>query len=198
MKLANIVSTDKINVSEDFNVVKTMDNIIHGLPTLVIGYYFCKKTFPEFNITNTHIKENIYWTFRKTEKRDKHEEDIYWFISKIYEDLASEVSYVFFDPIQQKRKTLYKIVRKLYSLKDPITYIHGEMIYIYGEKLIFGIDLILLKYMSFDICKIKDKIKSKSSVFLGDNKILIEYKKDVGKLGDRVKYIPYIYSIRNG
>jgi hypothetical protein len=198
MKLANIVSTDKIKVSEDFNVVKSMDDIIHGLPTLVIGYYYCKKTFPEFNITETKIKENIYWTFRKTEKRDKHEEDLYCFISKIYEDLASDISYVFFDPIQQKQKTLRKILKKLYTLKHPITYVHGEIVYIYGEKIVFGIDLNLLKYMSFDICKIKDKIKSKSSVFLGDNKILIEYKKDVGKLADKARYIPYIYSIRNG
>jgi hypothetical protein len=38
MKFANIVTNTQINVSHDFNVVESMDEIIHGLPTLIVGF----------------------------------------------------------------------------------------------------------------------------------------------------------------
>ncbi len=75
---------------------------------------------------------------------------------------------------------------------------HGDMIYIYGDKLIFGLDLKLISYMKMNSIKIKNKIKSISTVFLEDNNIFIEYKKNVGKLGNQVRYIPYFYSLIHG
>src|ERR1035437_9321310 len=113
MKIANIVSKTKISVSDEFNVVKTMDEINHSLPTLVVGYDYVKKTFPEFDITNIQLKENVYWTFKKTEKRDKFEEDMNWFIYKAYHELVKNISYIFVDPIQYDNKTLIKITRKI-------------------------------------------------------------------------------------
>ena len=198
MKLANIVSTDKINVSKDFNVVKTMDEIILGLPTLVIGYQYCKKNYQNFNITEKKLGPDLYWTFRRTEIRDKHEEDLEWFITNTYQELINKVNYIFVDPIQYPKRKMMKILRKIYSLTDVVTYLDGEMAYIYGENLVFGIDLSLLRYMGLDSNKIKDKIIQKSSVFLTGDKILIEYKKNVGRIGEQIRFLPFIYSISNG
>jgi hypothetical protein len=198
MKVANIVSTSNIKVSDEFNVVKAIGEIIHSLPTLIVGYDYVNKHYPNFDITNIKLDENLYWTFKRTERRDKFEEDLEWFKTKVFEDLTKQVNYVFVDPIQRKTHVLWKIVRKIANLKHKITYIQGEMVYIYGDNLIFGIDLKLLRFMSMNIDKIKDKIKQISDVFLDDNKILIEYKKNVGKLGDQVRYIPFLYSVSNG
>src|ERR1035437_2217367 len=198
MKVANIVSTSNIKVSDEFNVVKAIGEIIHSLPTLIVGYDYVNKHYPNFDITNIKLDENLYWTFKRTERRDKFEEDLEWFKTKVFEDLTKQVNYVFVDPIQQKTHVLWKIVRKIANLKHKITYIQGEMVYIYGDNLIFGIDLKLLRFMSMNIDKIKDKIKQISDVFLDDNKILIEYNKNVGKLGDQVRYIPFLYSVSNG
>ena len=71
------------------------------------------------------------------------------------------------------------------------------MIYIYGDNLIFGIDLKLLHFVGLDINKIKYKIKTKSIVFLGESEILIEYKNYIDELGLQVKYLPFLYFIRN-
>ena len=198
MKVANIVSTSKVSVSDEFNVVKAMDDIIHGLPTLIVGYDYVNKHYPDFDITDICLGPDLYWTFKRTERRDKHEEDLIWFITKAFEDLTSKVNYVFVDPIQQKTKVLWKILRKIAVIENKVSYVHGNMIYIYGENLIFGVDLKLLHYMGMNTDKIKTKIKQISSVFLDDNKILIEYKKNVGKLGTQVRYIPFLYSIKNG
>jgi len=198
MKVANIVSTNKVSISNEFNVVKTMGDIIQGLPTLIIGYDYVNKHYPKFSITNPVLDYNLYWSFKKTENRDKFEEGLNWFIHKVYENLTKGVSYVFVDPIQYNNKTLIKIVRKIKSIKNPITYVHGEMIYIYGETFIFGVDLKLLRYVGINVNKIKDKIKKISNVFMDDSNVFIEYKKNVEMLDNQVRYIPYLYSIING
>lgn len=197
MKIGNIVSTSTVKAPEDFNVVKTMTEVIEGLPTLVIGYDFVDKAFPNFDITERALKLNVYWTFKRTEKRDKYEEDLSWFISNTYKELTDKLLYVFVDPIQYKSKSLIKIIRKISSLTKPITYVNGEMVYVYGDNIVFGIDLKLLRYMSVDVVKIKDKIKFISDEFLDDGKILIEYIKHGELLGLQARFIPYLYSIRN-
>ena len=197
MKIANIVSKTKINVNEEFNLVESMDEIIHGLPTLIIGFDYVNKHYPDFDILNSELEPNVYWTFKKTERRDKHEEDLIWFENKVYSDLAKTIKYVFVDPIQYNKKSLIKIIRKIYSLDKSITFINDKMIYIYGDNLIFGIDLKLLHFVGLDINKIKYKIKTKSIVFLGESEILIEYKNYIDELGLQVKYLPFLYFIRN-
>ena len=195
MKIANIVSKSNIDVSDDFNVVKTIEEKIHGLPTLIVGYDYARKLFPDFDMTKIQIEKDIYWTLKKTEKRDKFEEDLNWFIYKAYHELVKNISYIFVDPLQYKKITLIKIVRKILAIKNLTSYINGDMIYIYGEKYIFGIDLKLLKYMGQDVIKIKDKIKKHSGVFLNDSQILIEYKNSIEILDGKVRYIPYLYTI---
>lgn len=198
MKIANILSTIKIEAPEDFNIVKSSSDLIDGLPTLIVGYDYVNKHYHDFDITNIKLEPNLYWTFKKTEKRDKFDEDLRWFIRKVYEDLTDKLIYLFVDPIQHKPKTLRKIVKKILSLNDVITYQHNEMFYVYSDNLIFGIDLKLLKYLGFNTDKIKEKIKSISNVFLIDDEILIKYKKCIETLNNRVRYIPYLYFIRNG
>ena len=197
MKIANIVSHQKVNVSQEFNVVESMDNIIHGLPTLILGFDYVNKHYPEFDVMDRKLGENLYWTVKRTEKRDKYEEDLSWFVTKVLTDLISEISYVFVDPIQYNSRTIRKVIRKFHSMENKITYQNGQMLYIYDEKIIFGVDLKLLKYIGLDYNKIKEKIISKSSVFLTNDKILIEYKKTVEELDNQVRYIPYLFSITN-
>jgi hypothetical protein len=197
MKIANIVSHQKVNVSQEFNVVESMDNIIHGLPTLILGFDYVNKHYPDFDVMDRKLGENLYWTVKRTEKRDKYEEDLSWFVTKVLTDLISEISYVFVDPIQYNSRTIRKVIRKFHTMENKITYQNGQMLYIYAEKIIFGVDLKLLKYIGLDYKKIKEKIIRKSLVFLTNDKILIEYKKTVEELDNQVRYIPYLFSITN-
>jgi hypothetical protein len=197
MKIANIVSKTKINVSQDFNVVDSMDKIIHGIPTLIVGFKEICTLYPDFDILERKVDENIFWTCQKNEKRDKYEEDLEWFVNKVYSDLTADISYIFVDPINYNKKTILKLIRKIYSINNKITYQHSKMVYIYGDKFIFGVDLKLLDYVGYDSDKILTKIKRNSSVFLGGYEILIEYKNLITELDGQVRYIPYIYSIKN-
>ena len=195
MKVGNIVSTTNIKVSEEFNVVKSIDDIIVGLPTLIVGWEYVHKNYPKYDITDREISPNLYWTFKITEKRDKHESDIQWFVNKSYSDLVSNITYVFVDPIQYNNREIRKLIRKIKSLKNPISYVNGEMIYIYGENFIFGVDLKLLKYLSINTEKIKNKIKN-LSVFSLENGVKIQkYDNFINGLKNEKKYIPFLFSI---
>lgn len=197
MKIGNIVTQTSLDISNDFNVVKSIDDIIPGLPTLIIGWDYIKKKYPDYDIIDRKLDENLYWTFKKTEKRDFHEEDIYNFKQKIYNDLIDKVNYVFIDPIITKRKTIKKILKKL-SSGELVSYQHDDMIYVYIENIIFGVDLSLMDFIFLNKDRIILKIKQKSKYFLTKSNIFIEYKYIVENLDNQVKYIPYLYSIENG
>lgn len=196
-KIANIVSDNTIDVSEIFNVVKTMDEIQHGLPTLIVGLDLADKLYPDFDITDICLAPNVYWTFKKTQKRDKYAEDLNFFVNKVYYGLLKGVTYYFVDLIQNKTKTLKRIIQKIREFKHVTTYIHNDMIYIYSNNLIFGIDLKLARYIGMDVDKLIIKIKSISNVFLTYDEILIEYKKNLEEMDLQARYIPYLVSIIN-
>ena len=196
-KIANIVSSTNVNVSDLFNVVKTMDEIQHGLPTLIIDYDYVVKHYPDFDITNMLLEPNIYWTLKKNQSRDKHNEDLNIFINKVYEDLFKKITYFFVDVIQYQRKSIVKTIRKIHSIKNKYTYFHKDMVYIYGDNLIFGIDLKLLKFIGLDTNKVKNKIKSSSVVFFDENEILIECGQNLEEIDYKIRYIPYILSLKH-
>ena len=197
MKFANIVTNTQINVSHDFNVVESMDEIIHGLPTLIVGFDIADKLYTNYDMGYKKISDNIYWTTKRTENRDKHNFELEWFKFFVYNELVKDISYIFVDPIQYNKKTILKILKKIYNSTNKISYHHKDMIYIYADKLIFGIDLKLLKYIGLNETKIKDKIIKLSSVFLRDSDIFIEYKNIIEDLDNQVRFLPFLYSIRN-
>lgn len=198
MILGNIVSTTKINVSDDFNVVKSMDEIIHGLPTLIIGFDIAVKSYPNLDVILRKADENVYWTFKRTEKRDIFEEDMYNFTHLCYYSLVSDIAYYFIDPLSLSKRSIKKIIRKIKLFNNPIIYRNDDMVYIYGEKLIFGLDLSLLEFVGLKKERVLSKLSKINQVLLGDNQIFIEYKKRVENLDNQVKFIPYLYSIDHG
>lgn len=203
MKLANIVSNTKEDVSEEFNVVKSLDEIIQGLPTLIVGWDYIKANYPEYNMLERKLDNNLFWTFKKTEYREQHDEDIYNFSRNTYKNLVKNVKYYFFDFISLNNISIRKILKKLY-ISELTSYHYTDesrnidMVYIYSEKIIFGIDLNQLEYIGFTKEKILSKIIIKSKTFLDENVIFIEYEKGIEFLDNKIKYLPFLYTIKNG
>lgn len=198
MKIGNILTTQKIEVPEEFNIAKKESDLIEGIPTLYVGFDYVDKHFPNFDITDRCLGGDKYWTFKRTEKRDYFEESLQWFIKKAYQTYVDKSIYLYVDPINYRGKTFKKILRKIFSTENIITYAVNDMAYMYGDDYIFGINFKVLNFMGVDVEKVKHKIKSISMVFLEGSDILIEYKKSISILNDKSRYIPLLYSIRNG
>jgi len=197
MKIANIVTTNKVDVTDDINVVNDIKDIIEGIPTLVTSYQWLIKNYDDYDLYNKKLDDNLYWTFARTERRDIFTNDVENFITIANKKLIENISYIFIDFIQYHPSTIKKIVKKIITLKNKIAFKHKDMIYIYGDNLIFGVDLDLINYMGYDSKMIENKIKTKCDVFLEDSEIFIEYKDNMERLNHSVKYIPYLYYIKN-
>lgn len=195
MYVANIVTKTNLNIDKYFNIVQSIDEIIDDLPTLVIGWDIVKTINPNADFIDKKLSNNIYWTFKKTERRDIFEEDLYYFIKHSYNLLIKNIEYIFIDLILFSDSELKTTFKKIKKSPKVIGYKYNNMLYLYTDKTIYGFDLKLLKYLDLDSDKTIEKIKSYCSVFLTDTNILIEYKDIIEMLNNEVKYIPYIYSI---
>ncbi len=198
MKIANIVTSNKVDVTSDINVVKNIEDIIDGIPTLVTSYEWVSENYTDYDIYDKKLGDNLYWTFARTERRDIFANDVEEFITLVNQDLVKKVDYIFMDLILFHPTTIKKIIRKIFSLSNKIAFKHKEMVYIYGGDLIFGIDLSMMEYMGINVTTVENKIKRICKVFLEDSEIFIEYKDNMERLDHSVKYIPYLYAIKNG
>jgi hypothetical protein len=198
MFVGNIVVQSKINIDKYFNVVESMDDIIHGLPTLIVGWDIVKTTNPDVDFINRKLSDDIFWTFKKTERRDIFENDLYDFIHYCYNLLIKDINYEFIDLIQLTESELKITFKTIKKSTNAVGYIHQNMLYIYTENTVYGLDLNLVNYLDYNLLETLTKIKSYCSVFLDNDEILIEYKDIIDMLNNEVKYVPFLYSIEHG
>jgi hypothetical protein len=197
--IGNIITSDSLKVDENFNVVDSLNDIIEGIPTLIIGLDNVKKLDTKLNFVDRKLDDLTYWTFSKKEKRVLFEEDLFYFIENSYKHVKDSVEYIFIDFILFSDRKVSKIFNKIKESNNNITFVNERMVYIYSEKYLFGIDLKQVEFLGYNLDLFLVKIKELSMVFLDNSEILIEYKNNLGMLDDEVKYIPLLYSInKNG
>jgi hypothetical protein len=195
MIIGNIVSESKIIAPTELNIVESIDEIDNNFPTLIVGWDFVEKKYPDYDITNRKISNRLFWTFKRSEKRDSHEEDLFFFINYCYQELISKIEYIFVDPIHFSQKMIKKCIRKFYSFNKIYTFEDNDMYYVYSNNIILGIDLFLLKYMKLNHIKVLEKIKKKSIIILSGDEIKKEYKKHLDRINDSLRYLPFLYSL---
>jgi hypothetical protein len=144
------------------------------------------------------LDQIFFWTFKRSEKRDWFEEDLFNFTEHSYKSFISNTTYIFLDLIIFSKKKVIKILRKIYSSSHIISYEHDSMIYIYLDNFIFGIDLNQLMFLDMNVEKIKTRIKRVSSSFLTKEDIFIKYKTRIEYLDNQWKFVPYLYQKENG
>lgn len=197
MLIGNIVQNNPKKSYKNFNVVNSLENIIEGLPTLVIGWDIVKTINPDADFLNRTLGNNINWTFNLTERRDLHEEDLYYFIKNCYNNLISEIEYVYIDFLLVSDNEVKYIFKSLNNKNNVIGFNHQNMVYLYSDNIIYGINLNVIKYVGRDVNKLFIYLKDLCDVFLLDNEILIEYKDYMDVLNNEIKYIPFLYNIKN-
>ena len=95
--LANIYTKSKLDIEPFFNVVDDENKLIDGIPTLIIGWDSVKSLYGDINILDKKVKDNIYWTFGKRERRNVMEVDVQKFKRKAMSIVSNNVKYKFFN-----------------------------------------------------------------------------------------------------
>lgn len=195
MIIGNIFSTTKVIVPSEFKVVDNLDKIDTSLPTLIVGWEYIDTNYPSYNILDRTLEPGLYWTFKRTERRELHDEDLYNFFTICYQKLVEKITYTFIDPIHFPIRMIKKCIRKFNSMEYVVTFENNDMYYIYSDNVILGIDLFLLKYMQLNCSKIISRIKNKSNIVLSGDEIKKEYSHNLSMLNNDFKYIPFLHSI---
>lgn len=200
MNIANIVYNRKFECPDNINIVKTFEEADKRLPTLVIGWKAARDVIGnEFDITEKIYNDRLHWTFAMTENRNEFEHDIPEFIKYAHQYLVKDISYQLVDPIQEKDEFISRTVKNISKIKELTGYIHKNgMIYIYGNKTIFGFDLKFYKFKYGSARKTKEHLENAIGCSLLDSNILIDYKDDLENLDNGIRYLPYLYHLKNG
>ena len=141
-----------------------------SIPTLIIGKKNAEKLFGVENIKvlNKQIKENLYWTFSKFERRSEYEKDIEAFYSTVFSSIMKKLKYtalnIYTLPYSKIRNSINYINNKTCKKVALITNNH---VYINFETTVLGISIDELNYIGIT--------KDKFVTFLKKNNIVIYY-----------------------
>ena len=142
MYLGNIVTTCVIK-EDKFRIYPNIESINKDLPTLIVGWDITKELMGDkVSILHKKINEKLYWTFSPKERKVDYDKDIISFKKLCYNNIGNDIPYVYLDILHGKLHINKKIIQKIYTLTDPISYISkNNMLYIFGENIMFGVDL---------------------------------------------------------
>lgn len=192
--IANILTNKKFVNSELYNIVNEKDKLIDGIPTLVIGWGFTKKMYPNANILNWSIDNNIYWTYGKREKRSRYEENIEKFRQFAISNFIKSVKYKFYNLLIINNDEKEYIISLLLKNDGSIVYINYNMVYILdnNKDLVIGFSLRDIDYIG------KDRKKILSLIFSNKKNIIVDIKETLSwetkNLLNNCGYvIPYLY-----
>ena len=147
--IANILTDEPFEGSEFYNITNDKDLIIKGIPTLIVGWEKVKELYPGTSIIEWKVKDGVYWTYGKYEKRDRYEENVKKFMDMTFKNCVESVRYVFFDVLLYGENKISGFIDTLRGNNVQIgtnvktAYASDNMLYVYIETTgtVYGISL---------------------------------------------------------
>jgi len=194
-KLGYIVTDKKINGIKDFvEVVNDISLADSTKPVLLVGLENAKKNINNFSILEKKVNDNLFWTFKKTEKRVDFENDINYFYKFIINNITRNIKYYYINILNLKYNKIKKLYNILFSGEKKYIYISNNMLYILYNGNVLGISISILEYIKIDTKKFFRKLYS------NQNNIICTNASDCVKsikaeIGNKKYVVPYFMSI---
>lgn len=193
--LANIYTKSKLDIEPFFNVVDDENKLIDGIPTLIIGWDSVKSLYGDINILDKKVKDNIYWTFGKRERRNVMEVDVQKFKKKAMSIVSNNVKYKFFNILtakNDKKKSFYALLK---DTRRKTIFSFNNMLYIYvdGTDTVVSISLRDVDYIGGDVKKIFSTLYNNKFVKVANDNDLKDTNAKLFFKGN-IYLIPYIFS----
>lgn len=173
--IANIITDGFFENNGLYNVIKDKEALIKGIPTLVIGWTKTKALYPNANIIEWKISDNLYWTWGNRERRDRHEMDIERFKNIAIKQFIKPIKYTFLSVLTASDNTFNKFMSSISNEQKKTIYIENDMVYICynGNPNIIGTYLLDFDYIGYD------KKLFFSKMFANHNNIIIKNGQDI-------------------
>lgn len=195
--IANIITNNKFEASAFFNITSDFESVNKKIPTLIIGWGLVKTLFPEQNILDFKITEDISWTFSKREKRFQYEKDILLFTDNVIKKLEKKINYRFFNYIlstQERREAFINYINK----GNCYIYHNSRFLYIYSalDMVTIGISLNDLSYIGININDfIKSLNRNNNNVIYNNLKFIDE--NSLWLIKENIKAAAYLNYLKN-
>lgn len=179
--IANILTNRKFSECELYNVVSDKKDLIEGIPTLVIGWEYTKKKFPEANILDWQIDNKTFWVFGNRERRQRYEETIIKFRKYVINNLVKSIKYKYISLIH-KDENHYRLNSLFKNECELNIYIKNDMIYIASndKKIVYGVSLKECDYLGIDRKEVLKRIyQSKNNIINTKDSLSVEIKSDL-------------------
>lgn len=194
--IANILTDEQFNDAELYNVVRDSNDLIPGIPTLIVGWERTKSEYPDASIIEDKVSDNVYWTYGKYERRDKYETNIKKFQDLSFKKFVDSLDYVFYDVLLSTAEKLDSFLTSLLSEPTKTVYVIRDMMYIYysGTNKVVGLSLRDCDY-------IEDTLKKRifSAIYNSKTINLLKNNDEISrevrlKAKGRAYILPYLYS----
>lgn len=189
--IGNIITDSKIDDVVLYNVVKSKENIIKDIPTLIIGYKKVKTIYNNFSMLDWKVEDNVYWTYGRRERGERYYDDLEKFKKLCFKNMIKTVKYYLFNVLIEDVERKKKFLSFLKDKNVKTVYIDNDMAYIYnGNKHVIGFSLRDVEYSGGNKKKtlsilLKNKVINSKDVFT--NEFAYSFK--------NIPYIiPYLYS----
>lgn len=193
--IANILTDKPFISSELYNIVSDKNMLIDDIPTLIIGWEYTKKIYPNASILNWEINDNTFWTYGKREKRSKYEENIENFKKLSLEKFVKSVKYIFYNLLTISEDDKTYLSSLLRNSNGTVIYIKCDMVYILDKikGCVIGFSLRDIDFLNGNRSIVL------SCIFKNKNNIIIDninnLSLDVKTLLNKCLYvIPFLYS----
>ena len=147
--IANILTEKKFSDYELYNVVSDKASLIDGIPTMVIGWEYTKKMFPEANIVDWIVEDGVYWTFGNREKRSVYEERMAKFKELAIDSFIKSINYRFISVITSKKEEIADFIGKVETEGGATAYYTNGFVYVYipSSCVVYGLSLREMDYV---------------------------------------------------
>ena len=169
--------------------------MIGGIPTLVVGWEYTKKLYPEASILNWEIGNNVYWTYGNREKRNKYEENIVKFRQLALTKFIKSVKYKFYGLLTTTDEEKDYILNLIGKDSGSFIYMNYDMVYIFDveNNIVIGFSLRDIDYMG------KERKGIFSKIYRNQNNNIIDIKDSLtwdtkNALRNCNYVIPYLYA----
>lgn len=169
-KLGYIYSKNKLRDILDFvGVVNDSSLASPTKPLLIVGINNVIELCGDFSLSRKQIKENVFWTFGKTEKRVEYEKDLEKFYKTVLFDKTKNIKYYYFNFLTQPLSKIKNLINIINNKDTKYIYITNDMIYILYNDYILGISLKLMRYAKMNTEKVINKIKKNKANIIAYN-----------------------------
>lgn len=183
-----------------FNITKKYEERLPNIPTIIVGLEEARANIDGFLIIKKRYND-VWWTYRKTERKYEFDKDIEEFYSYCFKKFLSDVRYFYLN----LPKYRYTDVKRIYNwikekeLKLCFLTRDSNFIFIYDveKNTVFGLSLTLCEYIGVERKKVVNLIKTnRYNKFVYDTGFITS---DVrGIVGNNTHYILPLASVLSG